>query len=133
MTDTGKRLLFGPDGNTIALMPKAFDTLRHLVENAGTTVEKDALMSAVWPDTIVEENNLSQNISLLRKALRERPGDHRYIVTVPGRAFKFVGDVRKDPGAEISETEPDPQIELPRPLGASRRFAVGVIEIRRVQ
>lgn len=94
--DTDKRLLLDQDGDTVALMPKAFDTLRYLVEHAGEVVEKDDLMSAVWPDTIVEENNLSQNISVLRKALGERPGDHRYIVTVPGRGFKFVAAVHKD-------------------------------------
>jgi len=94
--DADKRLLFTNDDEPVALMPKAFDTLRYLVEHAGEVVEKDELMSAVWPDTIVEENNLSQNISLLRKVLGERPGDHRYIVTVPGQGFKFVADVRID-------------------------------------
>ena len=125
--DTGKRLLLDQDGQTIPLMPKAFDTLRHLVENAGITIEKDALMSAVWPDTIVEENNLSQNISLLRKALRERPGDNRYIVTVPGRGFKFVGDVRKETAEQPVDTRPDPRVEVPRPGWSSRRIAIVAI------
>ena len=53
----------------VPLTPKAFDTLLALVENPGRILEKDDLMSRVWPDTIVEENNLTQNISALRKAL----------------------------------------------------------------
>ncbi len=51
-------------------------------------------MSAVWPDTVVEENNLSQSISKLRSVLGESPGDHRWIVTLPGRGYRFVADVR---------------------------------------
>ncbi|MGQ0541689.1 MAG: winged helix-turn-helix domain-containing protein [Blastocatellia bacterium] len=102
--DTDKRLLLNRNGDSLPLMPKAYDTLNYLVEHAGETVDKGDLMSAVWPDTIVEENNLSQNISLLRKVLGEKPVDHRYIVTVPGRGFKFVADVRTD---SISPSQDD--------------------------
>ena len=55
------------DGATIALTPKVFDTLLYLVRNAGDVIDKEELMRAVWPDTAVEENNLSQNISVLRR------------------------------------------------------------------
>ncbi len=92
--DVDKRLLLRQNGLPVALMPKAFETLRYLVEHAGKIVEKDELMSAIWTDTIVEENNLSQNISILRKVLGERRGDHRYIATVPGKGFQFVAEVR---------------------------------------
>jgi DNA-binding winged helix-turn-helix (wHTH) protein/TolB-like protein/tetratricopeptide (TPR) repeat protein len=91
--DTGRRLLFSADRRQIPLKPKVFDTLFYLLTNNGRIVEKDELMSAVWPDTIVEENNLNKNISALRKALGEALGEHRYIVTVPGRGYQFVADV----------------------------------------
>ena len=58
----------------------------YLIEHRGSVLSKDDLMSAVWPDTVVEENNLGQNISKLRSVLGESPGDHRWIVTLPGRA-----------------------------------------------
>lgn len=93
--DPAKRLLFGADDLTVPLMPKAFDTLLLLVEHSGEVLEKDLLLSRIWPDTVVEENNLTQNISVLRKALGEKPGEHRFIVTVPGRGYKFVAETRE--------------------------------------
>jgi TolB-like protein/DNA-binding winged helix-turn-helix (wHTH) protein len=77
----------------IALTPKIFDTLLYLVSHSGQVIEKDELMSSIWPDTIVEENNLNKNISVLRHVLGENPGEHRYIVTVPGKGYKFVASV----------------------------------------
>src|SRR5215467_9003737 len=90
----GKRLLLGRDGKPVSLTPKAYDTLAYLVERAGTVVDKDELMRAIWPDTAVEENNLNQNVSLLRRALGEGRGEHRYIATVPGRGYQFVAGVK---------------------------------------
>jgi TolB-like protein/Tfp pilus assembly protein PilF len=92
--DAGKRLLLGRDGTPVSLTPKAYDTLAYLVEHVGTVLDKDELMRAVWPDTAVEENNLTQNISLLRRVLGEGRGDHRYIATVPSRGYQFVAKVR---------------------------------------
>ena len=92
--DGTKRLLLKGDGETVQLTPKVFDLLLYLVCHAGETVSKDSLMSEIWPDTIVEEGNLSQNISILRKVLGEQPAEHRYIATVPGTGYKFVADVR---------------------------------------
>ena len=92
--DPAKRLFTGGNGEPIPLMPKAFDTLLYLVENRGRVIGKDELFREVWPDTIVEENNLTQNVSILRKTLGEKPGEHRFIVTVPGRGYRFVADVR---------------------------------------
>jgi len=80
----------------VALTPKAFETLTLLVENSGRVLEKDELMKKLWPDSFVEEANLAQNISMLRKALGESPSDHRYIVTVPGRGYQFVAEVREE-------------------------------------
>jgi TolB-like protein/Tfp pilus assembly protein PilF len=88
------RVLEHRDGTRIPLASKAFDTLAYLVEHVGTVVHKDELMRAVWPDTAVEENNLNQNISILRRALGEGRGDHRCIVTIPSRGYQFVARVR---------------------------------------
>src|SRR5689334_15454074 len=87
----------------IRLPPKVFDTLLTLVQHHGSVVEKNALIEAVWPDTNVEENNLTQNISAIRKALGDDRGRNRYVVTIPGRGYSFVADVREMPrnGADV--------------------------------
>src|SRR5437667_61011 len=79
---TSERLLLRDD-ESIQLTPKAFDTLTLLVENVGHLVEKDTLMEAIWPNTFVDENTLTRNISTLRKALGEDGNGSRYIETVP--------------------------------------------------
>ena len=72
--DASKRLIFGPGGEIVPLMPKAYEILAYLVENGGRVIDKDELLSAVWPDTVVEENNLTQNISAIRRrAWRKAP------------------------------------------------------------
>jgi DNA-binding winged helix-turn-helix (wHTH) protein/TolB-like protein len=91
--DRVKRLLLR-DGEVVALPPKAFETLLTLIENRDRVVEKSELMDSIWPDSFVEEANLTQNVSILRKALGERAGEHRYVVTVPGRGYRFVAGVR---------------------------------------
>jgi eukaryotic-like serine/threonine-protein kinase len=83
------------DHEPIPLTPKCFDILSALVERAGEVLVKEELMEAVWQDTVVEEGNLNRHISTLRKALGESPNDHRYIVTVPGRGYQFVAEVRE--------------------------------------
>jgi len=92
--DQRRRTLLGRDGAPVPLAAKAFETLSYLVEHAGRVVDKDELMRAVWPDTAVEENNLTQNISLLRRLFGESRGEHRYIATVPGRGYQLVATVR---------------------------------------
>src|SRR5438876_10900753 len=91
--DTAKRLLQRLDGTTVPLTPRVFETLLYMVEHHDTVLDKERLMEAVWPDSIVEENNLSQNISTLRRIFGETPGSHSYIVTVPGRGYRFVAEV----------------------------------------
>ncbi|HEX7081807.1 MAG TPA: winged helix-turn-helix domain-containing protein [Gammaproteobacteria bacterium] len=91
--DFVRRRLLAPDGSPVALMPKAIDTLMHLVTHAGRTVSKEDLLKAVWPTTVVEENNLTQNISALRKAFGEKRREHRFIVTIPGQGYRFVAPV----------------------------------------
>src|ERR1041384_6560338 len=78
------------DNETVPLPPKVFEILRVLVESHGRVVSKEELMSRVWPDTFVEENNLTVNISALRKALGE--GGAKYIETVPRRGYRFVAE-----------------------------------------
>lgn len=92
LLDTRARRLL-KDGLAVTITVKAFDTLTALVQQAGRVVEKDDLMHRVWPDTVVEESNLSQQIFLLRKLLGEAPKDPRYIATVPRRGYRFVATV----------------------------------------
>ena len=92
--DPAKRRLQRRDGTPVPLASRIFETLLFLVEHSGTVVDKERLMAAVWPDSIVEDNNLNQAISTLRRIFGETPGAHRYIVTVPGRGYRFVADVK---------------------------------------
>src|SRR5678815_5579023 len=92
--DATRRVLL-KEGEPLKLFPKEFDTLLALVERNGELVEKDDLMQQVWQDTIVEESNLTTNISHLRKLLGETRNRHDYIVTVPGRGYRFVAGVRQ--------------------------------------
>lgn len=87
---------------TVPLAPKAFQTLLVLLRHSKEVVTKDDLLKNVWPDTFVEEANLSRNIFLLRKALGETPQDHQYIVTVPGRGYRFADEVQLVPEQELS-------------------------------
>ena len=80
-------------GVHVQLTSKAFDTLLLLIRNRGTTVSKIELMNSIWGDTAVEENNLTQQISVLRRALGEKPRDHRFIVTVPGHGYCFAAEI----------------------------------------
>ncbi len=82
------------DRDPVPLTPKVFDILLFLVERGGHIVEKDDLMKRVWPDTFVEDGNLTQNVSLLRKALGENPGSPQFIETVARRGYRFVATVR---------------------------------------
>jgi DNA-binding winged helix-turn-helix (wHTH) protein/TolB-like protein/Tfp pilus assembly protein PilF len=103
--DAARRLLL-QRGEPVALKPRVFDTLLYLTRHHGKVLEKDELMQAIWPDAFVEENNLNQNVSTLRRVLGEVPGENRYIVTVPGRGYRFAADVRtiSDNAAEPDAT-----------------------------
>lgn len=97
--DPVNRLLFRDD-QIIALTAKVFDILLVFVENSGRLLEKEEVMQKVWAGSFVEEGNLTRNVSTLRKVLGEDPKAHQYIVTVPGRGYKFVADVRKVEGSQ---------------------------------
>src|SRR5262252_5831533 len=90
--DSAERLL-SHDGEVVPLQPKVFDLLLVLVERHGRLLEKDELMKAVWPDTVVEEVNLANNISILRKTISEN--GQQFIETVPKRGYRFVAEVRE--------------------------------------
>ncbi len=78
----------------LALQRRAFDVLFYLVQNPGRIVPKDELLKNVWPDTFVDENNLAQSISSLRKALGQLPNEPNYIATLPGRGYQFIAPVQ---------------------------------------
>src|SRR5262245_56139220 len=91
--DADERLLMR-DGRITPLPPKVFDTLLVLVENSGRVVSKDELMQSLWPNTFVEESNLTQNISQLRRALGDGAAEAQYIETIPKRGYRFVAGVQ---------------------------------------
>jgi TolB-like protein len=123
---TGGELVFGPfrlsldqrelhkDGIAVPLGSRAFDLLAALVQRQGKVVTKDALLAEVWPDTVVEENNLQVQISALRRALGEGAESSRYLLTVPGRGYRFVCPIERIAGsASLSElAEPSPPLAL---------------------
>src|SRR5262245_39309363 len=90
--DPQKRVLLR-QGEAVPLAPKAFDTLLALVEHHGEVLEKDRLMDILWPDSQVEEANLPLHVSAVRKALGESPNERRYIITIPGRGYRFAAEV----------------------------------------
>ena len=98
--DTEKEVLLRA-GEPVQLTPKTFQLLLVLVRRHQELVTKDDLMKAVWPDTFVEEANLSRNIFMLRKALGETPQDHQYVLTVPGRGYRFAETVRLVPEQQV--------------------------------
>jgi len=95
------------DNEPVSLTPKSFDLLVVLVENSGHLIEKGELMKRIWPDSFVEEANLSVNISALRRALGEGPDENQYVETVPRRGYRFVASVKErwDKGTESSTRE----------------------------
>jgi eukaryotic-like serine/threonine-protein kinase len=131
--DPEKELLLR-DNEAIPLNPKAFQVLLVLIRHKQELVTKDELLKAVWPDTFVEETNLSRNIFLLRKALGESPQDHQYVVTVPGRGYRFAEDVQFVPGEEVnlvaaSHSKVEVQVKETRPwvwIGAASVLLVAL-------
>ena len=83
------------DGDVVRLTPKAFETLLALVEARGRTIEKDELLNKVWPGVAVEENNLNQSITALRKSLGDSRQESQYIATIPGVGYRFVAEVKE--------------------------------------
>jgi DNA-binding winged helix-turn-helix (wHTH) protein/tetratricopeptide (TPR) repeat protein len=99
--DAVKRVLLRR-GEPLPLTPRVFDTLLYFVQHHGRVIEKDELMRAIWPDSFVEENNLNQNVSTLRRTLGESRSQTRYIVTVPGSGYRFAAEVKAVSGPVAS-------------------------------
>jgi len=91
--DAQQRVLLAADGTRVPLSSRAFELLLFFARHPGELLDKDRLMKAVWPNTVVEENNLNQNIGAIRKALGETPGQPRFLVNEPGRGYRFVAAV----------------------------------------
>ncbi len=102
--DTLSRELLGPDGAALPLTSKALDVLVYLIEHRHRVVGTAELLSAVWADRVVEENNLSQAISALRKTFGVGAGEHRYILTIPRRGYRFVAQPSAEPFVERRRT-----------------------------
>ena len=117
--DPAERLLLC-DGKPIALSAKAFEVLLILVENSGRLVTKSELIQTLWPNTFVEEGNLTQNISVLRKALGGSDNGKQYIATVPKLGYRFTAPV-----TEVSE-QPDETRDFSGPVKVptSRRYVL---------
>jgi Tol biopolymer transport system component/DNA-binding winged helix-turn-helix (wHTH) protein len=115
--DSRERMLHR-NGDAVPLPPKAFDTLLLLVQNSGRALDKEEMMRQLWPDTFVEEVNLAQNVSLLRKTLGENRGEPQYIETLPKRGYRFIANVREveEPVAAVAAEQ-----SKPRPSGAGWR------------
>ncbi len=103
--DTTQHLLLR-QGNPVPLTPKTYDLLLVLVENSGRLLSKDELLKAAWPDSFVEESNLTQQISTVRKAPGEAAGEDRYIVTVPGKGYRFAAAVKEPIVKERTDSAP---------------------------
>lgn len=130
--DGAKRRLLR-EGEVVRLTPKAFETLLALVEVRGKTIEKDELLKRVWGDTVVEENNLNQSITALRKALGDSRSESQYIATIPGQGYRFVADVveegRDGPAAEplvetLAETPAAPAVVETRAVPHKRPWLI---------
>jgi DNA-binding winged helix-turn-helix (wHTH) protein/Tol biopolymer transport system component len=111
----------------VVLTPKAFDTLVLLVRDSGHLLEKNELIKALWPDSFVEEGNLTNNISLLRKALGDDPP---YIETVPKRGYRFIGAVRQLPKTVPAGQERRPaQLEVASQVIPEKRRSVSAVAV----
>lgn len=103
------------DGQPVSMPPRAFDLLVLLVERRGHLIEKDELLKTVWHGSFVEEGNLSVAVSVLRKALNDDRGQHKYIETVSKRGYRFVAEVRQGGELETAPAPTQPQ-DPPRPV-----------------
>lgn len=123
--DLARRVLHGPDGAVLPLAGRAFDVLAYLVEHRYRVISKDELLKAVWPKVVVEENNLAQAITAIRRALGDSREAPRWVTTVAGRGYQFVGDAEPLPPspspapAELSPPLPDAPAGTPAAAAAA--------------
>ena len=117
--DTRRRVLLRDD-SVVPLTPKAFDVLRVLVAAHGRVVEKGEILEAVWPDTTVEDGNLTVNVSIVRRALGESRTEHPFIVTIPGRGYQFVSEVRALTTEMESSSPAAVEVQAPRTTAVTK-------------
>lgn len=130
--DTRKRLLLRA-GKPVQLTAKAFELLLVLLENDGREISKIELMKRLWPNQIVEDANLTVTMSQVRKALGEKAGEHRFIVTIPGRGYCFVSEVRRNDAlivdqhsvSEIRIEQESEHVEAPITTAATGKLLQG--------
>lgn len=120
--DPASRRLTGRGGEALELRPRVFDTLLALVQASGTTLSRAELMSKVWPNTVVDENNLNQSIASLRKVLGKKPDGQDFIQTLPGRGYQFTEHVRRQDVSQDRRAAPSVQREL-----ASKRIVLSIM------
>ncbi len=112
-----RRRILTRDGAPVSITPKVFELLLYLVENPDRIVTKPELLSAVWPDRIVSDASLSQTVFVLRRTLGGEEGEEQFIVTAPGRGYRFTAQVRRELGAPAPEPPgPAPAAEIPAPI-----------------
>lgn len=111
--DVAQHRLVSADGKPIELPARVLDTLVCLLQNRGQLVDKDTLMRTVWPDTVVEENNLNQAITALRKSLGDTRRERRFIATDPGRGYRFVARVKTHRDEQAAEEANEPDSRFP--------------------
>lgn len=110
------------EGEPVTITPKVLETLYLLVRNAGEVVDKEQFFHEIWPGIIVEESNLSQNIFVLRKLLKEKESQCRFIVTVPGRGYRFVFPVSTEP---LAPSDPLRIADEAQPMATGANAPVG--------
>lgn len=111
--DLSRRSLSRAGEDSVPLTGRAFDVLAYLVENRHRVVGKDEVIAAVWPRVVVEENNLTQAISAARRALGDSSASPRYIATIAGRGYQYVGDVRAVMAPELDSQPAAPLVDVP--------------------
>jgi TolB-like protein/DNA-binding winged helix-turn-helix (wHTH) protein/tetratricopeptide (TPR) repeat protein len=127
--DARRRVLVSrADGQQVDITGRVLEALVYLVERPGQLVDKKMLIEALWPHVVVEEGNLTQTIHALRRVLGEKPGEHRYIATVPGRGYRFVAEVRvRAEQAKVDLPQPPAPLLPPRPKSVLIAVALSLV------
>ncbi|MFL6550436.1 MAG: winged helix-turn-helix domain-containing tetratricopeptide repeat protein, partial [Povalibacter sp.] len=127
--ESGRRVLrLLPAGSVIALTPRAFDLLLEFVRRPQVLIGKADLIAALWPNTVVEDNNLEHTVSVLRQALGESRGAHQYIKTIHRRGYQFTAPVRCVTGQELAAAATAPQAVVP-PAARRQWWPIGLASL----
>lgn len=126
--DPRRRLLFAKDApDALVIKPKVFEAILYFVERPGELLEKDRLMADLWPGLVVEENNLTHVISVMRRVLGEARGENRYVATVPGRGYRFVADVMRVPVETVADAPTVVPVTPARPARSRRAAPIALL------